>query len=84
MASRMARSVRSMISSARGSRRSKPNSSMNSMRRSAPTAPPAIWAWKSPITRSGTRVFARMSASRARLSCPPSYSFMIGMKSPSS
>ena len=84
MASRMARSVRATISSESGSRRSKPNSSMNSSRRSPPTAPPAIWAWKSPMTSSGTRTLARIMVSSARLILPPSYSFMIGMKSPSS
>jgi hypothetical protein len=72
MASRMARSVRVTISSASGSSRSRPNSSMNSVSRSPPTAPPAIWAWKSPMTRSGTRTFARIMASRGRLSLPPS------------
>ncbi len=69
---RMARSVREMISSASGSSRSRPNSSMNSSRRSPPTVPPATCAWKSPITRSGTRVLARMIAASDSLSRPPS------------
>ena len=62
MRSRIARSDRAMISSARVSMSSSPNSSRNRMSWRAPTSLPTTWEWRSPSTSSGVRTLAAIIA----------------------
>ena len=73
-----------MISSASGSIESRANSSTSTVRLRAPTSLQADCAYRSPTVSSGVRTFARTTVRRSSFAAPPSKSFMIGMRRPSS